>query len=89
MAQLQLPTPFCNKLINIILVSTEAAELHWGKWEENQALNISIMLTYVELRKKRKKNPKKQNRFLTALKINVLHQSNRRLTLPKEAKFSL
>lgn len=41
------------------------------------------------VKKKRKKNPKKQNRFLTALKINVLHQGNRRLTLPKEAKFSL
>jgi len=47
------------------------------------------MLTYVELRKKGKKNSKEQNGFLTALKMNVLHQGNRRLTLPKEAKFSL
>lgn len=43
----------------------------------------------VKKKKKRKKYSKKQNRLLTALKINVLHQGNRRLTLPKEAKFSL
>jgi len=67
----------------------EVAELQWGKRESNQALNILIMLTYVELRKKGKKNSKEQNGFLTALKMNVLHQGNRRLTLPKEAKFSL
>lgn len=35
-----------------------------------------------------KKNPRNQNRFLVTLKINVLHQGNRRLTLPKKAKFS-
>lgn len=52
----------------------EAAELQWGKWEENQALNILIMQTYMEFRRKKwEKKSKKQNRFFTALKINVLH----------------
>lgn len=33
----------------------EAAELLWGKWEKNQTLNILIMQTYMELRRKNEK----------------------------------
>lgn len=36
----------------------EAAELQWGKWEKNQALNILIMQTYMELRRKKEKKIK-------------------------------